>query len=144
MVLRRQRSHPLLDTLRSFPLFYGVDTRRLRKLLDNAQQVSVQGGELLMLERFHGEQFLIVLEGTASVHRHDDLIAAVGPGDFLGEIALLQGTDRSATVVARSAMKVLVFETVDFRSLLDELPEVASRIRERAVLRLAADDPIDL
>lgn len=139
----RRRSHPQSETLRAFPLFEGVSDARLVELAEQAQPLSVRAGELLMLERFRGEQFLIVLEGVATVRHGEQELATVGPGSFLGEIGLLQDTDRSATVVARTPMKLLALDEPAFRALLDDLPEVGRRIREEAALRLAVDDPSD-
>lgn len=142
-MLGRRRSHPQFGTLRAFPLFEGVSDARLVELAQQAQPLSVRAGELLMLERFRGEQFLIVLEGVATVRHGEQEVATVGPGSFLGEIGLLQDTDRSATVVARTPMKLLALDEPAFRALLDDLPEVGRRIREEAALRLAVNDPSD-
>lgn len=142
-MLGRRRTHPQLGTMRAFPLFEGVSDARLVQLVERAQPISVRAGELLMLERFRGEQFLIVLEGLATIRHGEQEVATVGAGSFLGEIGLLQDTDRSATVVARTPMKLLALDEPAFRALLDDLPEVGRRIREEAAFRLAVNDPSD-
>lgn len=137
---RRSQAHPHIGVLRSFPLFDGVEDDHLREFAERAETVTAPEGELLMLERFRGEQFLLVLEGTATVHRGATHIATVGPGDFLGEMGLLQRSDRTATVVARTPMKLLVLGEEGFRDLLRDVPEVGRRIREEAALRVAAEN----
>ncbi|MBW3665803.1 MAG: cyclic nucleotide-binding domain-containing protein [Actinobacteria bacterium] len=136
----RKDRHPHMDALEAVQLFEGVDEKHLRAVAERAQSLSVREGELLMLERFHGEQFLIILEGSASVRHGSQEIATVGPGDFLGEIGLLQHEDRTATVVARSRMKLLAIDEEDFQKFLRDIPEVAQRVRREAALRLAANE----
>lgn len=140
--LRKDR-HPHLDALRAVPLFEGVDDRHLRSVAEQAERVSVPAGELLMLERFHGEQFLIIVEGSASVRHGSQEVARVGQGDFLGEIGLLEHADRSATVVALTPMKLLVIDEGGFQDLLRENPEVAARVQREAALRMAANEGDD-
>lgn len=136
----RKDRHPHVDALGTVPLFDGVDEKHLRAVAERAQALSVREGELLMLERFHGEQFLIILEGSASVRHGSQEIAVLGPGDFLGEIGLLQHEDRTATVIARSPMKLLAISDEDFQEVLRDIPEVGQRVRREAALRLAANE----
>ncbi|MBW3665570.1 MAG: cyclic nucleotide-binding domain-containing protein [Actinobacteria bacterium] len=130
-----------MEALADLPLFEGVKRSSLAAIAQQAQQVRARPGDLLMLERFRGAQFLIILEGTASVRRGQTEIAAVGRGDFLGEIGLIEGSDRSATVVAQTPMKLLAFEGAGFRRLLDGVPAVGRRIREEAAARMPANEP---
>lgn len=136
---QRSQAHPHVEILRSFPLFDGVEDEHLRRFAERAETLTAPEGELLMLQRFGGEQFL-VREGTATVYGGATQIATVSSGDFLGEIGLLQGADRTATVVARTPMKLLVLDEEGFRDLLQDVPEVGGRIREEAALRVAAED----
>lgn len=141
--MRRARTRPddpIMAALRTMPLFEGVGDRQLRRVADGADLQSFRAGQTLMLEAYHGEQFLVVVEGDVDVERHGDHVATVGPGGFLGEAGLLGGGDRNATVRARTRVKVLTLGADAFADLREQLPEVAARI-DREMARRAPTDP---
>ena len=79
---------------------------------------------------------MIVVEGTASVRRNGRLIAKLGPGDFFGELAVIAGVPRTATVTADTPMVVEALNRREFSSLLDRSPKLARKILIGAVKRL--------
>jgi CRP/FNR family transcriptional regulator, cyclic AMP receptor protein len=92
----------------------------------------VQGGEI-------GREFFVIVEGKVEVTRGGKRVAMRGGGEFVGEIALLEQTPRTATVTAKTSLRVFVLTNRDFRSLLDESPGV-----ERKVLRALARRVVEL
>jgi len=82
------------------------------------------------------EQRRVVVDGQASVRRDGRLIATLGPGDFVGEMSLIAGTPRSATVIAETDMLVETLNRREFSTLLDESPKVARKIMVGTVKRL--------
>lgn len=131
--------HPYVEALRTMPLFAGCSRRDLERVAAAAQPHKVHAGDHLMLERYHGELFWLLLEGEAEVVRDGVEVARVGPGDFLGELGLLDQADRSASVVATTPVKALYWEHEVLRDLLRRLPRVAERIEQEATRRRDAD-----
>ena len=82
-----------------------------------------------------GLEAYVILEGTASVTIGGQQVNEVGPGDIVGEMALIDHRPRSATVTATSPMRLLAFDAQRFRRLLDEMPEALIRVMERLIER---------
>jgi CRP-like cAMP-binding protein len=77
-----------------------------------------------------GYEFFVIEEGKAEVRRGDEVLAELGPGDFFGEIALLEEDRRTASVIAEEPMRAIVMTRRDFREMQDEMPSVAAKIRQ--------------
>ncbi len=106
-------------------------------------EVSVEAGEVLATEGSRGQEFFVIISGSASVDRGGVHLADVGPGDFQGEISLLDGGPRTATITATTPMKLLVATHQEFSSLLDTTPLIARRMLPALAhrVRAIADDP---
>jgi CRP/FNR family transcriptional regulator, cyclic AMP receptor protein len=113
-----------------------------------SQPVAYEFGESITLNeassfvRKRGQEFFVIISGSASVDRGGVHLADVGPGDFQGEIALLDGGPRTATVTATTPMKLLVATHREFSSLLDTTPLIARRMLPALAhrVRAPADD----
>lgn len=119
---------PVDDPLAHVPLFARLsdhDRDAVRSLLT---EVRVPAGEILVRQGAIGHEFFVIISGTASVDRGDEHLADVGPGDFEGEISLLDGGVRTATVTATSPMTILVATHQEFSSLLDTAPSIARKM----------------
>lgn len=109
---------------------------------DRLSRVEFSEGSVLFREADTGQFFLIVLAGEADVHRHGRMIATVGPGSVLGELALLTGEPRSTTVTARTAMACFRGTADEFAELLDSDP-IREHFTHLAASRLAENvDPV--
>lgn len=109
----------------------------LGRLLD---EVHADAGETLMEQGSQGYEFMMIEEGTAAVIRDGQQIASMGSGDFFGELSILSdGIPRTATVVARSPIRGLVFTAHFLRELHDRIPAVGQRIEREARERLERD-----
>jgi CRP-like cAMP-binding protein len=87
-----------------------------------------------------GEEFFVIVEGSATATRNGVPIAKLGPGSFFGELALLDRGERTATVTADSDMRLLVLSRREFSSLLDAAPSVARKIIAELGSRLRRTD----
>jgi CRP-like cAMP-binding protein len=117
-------------TLESIPLFAVLKSNERAAVARRADEVDVPEGKHLVDEGRFGYEFFVIREGTADVRRGDQVIASLGPGDFFGELALLQEDHRrTASVVATSPLRVIVMTSHDFAAMDRELPRVAERIR---------------
>lgn len=121
---------------------FGELTKKERKAVSRLMTtVTAKPGKKLMVEGSAGREFLIVIEGEATVRRSGRIVARVGPGDFLGELAVIAGVPRTATVTADTEMELSVLNRREFSSLLDEQPVLARKILVGAVKRLHELEP---
>jgi CRP/FNR family cyclic AMP-dependent transcriptional regulator len=136
----RFRRVSLKEQLARVPLFEDLSEVDLDHVARLAVRVREPAGEILIKEAESGNEFLIVLEGQVEVVRDDRAVTTLGPGDFLGEVALLdERAKRTATVTARTPVTIGFVSRQDFSRLLSELPELARQIRETAARRVADD-----
>ena len=117
-----------LDLLHRIPLFAGLGKRELERLGMLADEVDVPAGKVLMRQGDHGDEMMIVVSGEVSVDRNGQRINTLGPGDWFGEMALLDGGPRTATVTSTSPMRMLVVNHRDFHAVMDEFPGVAAQV----------------
>ncbi|MEK6230140.1 MAG: cyclic nucleotide-binding domain-containing protein [Actinomycetota bacterium] len=126
-----------VERLRAIPLFQSVDEEHLSRVAPFVSQVEVSAGKQLVTEGDFAYEFLAIEEGTAEVRRGDEKIAELGPGDYFGEVGLLETETRQATVIAKTEMKLLTLDSWDMKRLEKELPDAAEEIhrtvRERKI-----------
>jgi CRP/FNR family transcriptional regulator, cyclic AMP receptor protein len=125
--------------LKSVALFSSLSKNELRFVAQQADEIDVPAGTRLATEGRFAYEFFVIEDGTADVIRDEAPIATVGPGDFFGEIGLLESERRTASVVAASPMRLIVLTGSSFRMIEREMPAVAQRIREAIKDRLGAD-----
>jgi CRP/FNR family cyclic AMP-dependent transcriptional regulator len=117
-------------------LFSSLSKGELEKLSRWTDDLTVREGEELATEGRFAHEFFMIEEGTAEVLQGGKQIAELGPGDFFGEIALLETERRTASVVAATPMRVIVMFQREFRQMESEMPAVADRIRSAIRARL--------
>jgi CRP/FNR family transcriptional regulator, cyclic AMP receptor protein len=116
--------------LKSIPLFADLSEHERRQVAQWADEVDVPAGKHLVDEGNFPHEFFVIEEGTADVLHGDEKLAELGPGDFFGEIALVEHLRRTASVVATSPMRTIVMFGRDFGQMESEMPSVAARIRQ--------------
>jgi len=119
-----------VSEIRKIPLFALLTDKELTHVAQLADEVSVSAGTHLVDEGKFAHEFFIIEEGTAEVVHDGKTVATLGPGDFFGEIALLATERRTASVIAKTPMRLIVIFGPNFRSLTGELPELAERMDE--------------
>jgi CRP/FNR family transcriptional regulator, cyclic AMP receptor protein len=119
-------------------LFSGLSKHELAELARWTDAVSVDEGYELAKEGEFAHEFFVIEDGAASVVHDGDRIAELGPGDFFGEIGLLETERRTATVVATTRMDLIVMFRREFRQMEQEMPAVADRVRAAIRARLDA------
>jgi CRP/FNR family cyclic AMP-dependent transcriptional regulator len=112
-----------------------TDNRTPARVFELGTACAVAAGRDLTKEGTPGREAFFVLEGTARVTAEGHVVAHIGPGDFVGEFALIDAGPRSATVTAESPMRVLAFDAPAFASLLDD-PQANRTILRVLVARL--------
>lgn len=129
-----------LDHLASVPLFSSCAKKDLRLIARRAENVRVAKGRELVKEGQPGHEFFVIVDGKASVYRKGKKVATLGPGDFFGELALLDRAPRNATVKADSDMELFVLGQREFSGLLDEVPTLAHKLLKGLARRLREQD----
>ena len=122
------RSNAKIELLKSVPLFAGCSKNELRQLAKTADEIDLRQGTVLTREGRPGREFFVLIDGTAEVTKKGKKIADLGPGDWLGEIALITDSPRTATVTATSAVDVLVITDRRFRSVVETMPSIALKV----------------
>lgn len=135
----RGRMSPL-DLLAQIPLFRGCSKDELKHVDRAATGADYPAGHVLCTEGAVGRELIMLVEGEAEVERGGKVVTTVGPGDFIGEMSLLDGGPRSATVTTTTAVKALVLPTREFWQVLDEVPALAHRLLRTLAERLRAMD----
>jgi CRP-like cAMP-binding protein len=125
-----------LARLRKMELFSDCNRAELRRIGSLTTTIQARQGSALAREGGRGLEFFVIAEGRATASRHGLRLAGFGPGSFFGEVALLDGSCRTATVVADTDMTLLVLSRVEFNSLLDCVPSVAQKILAEMGVRL--------
>jgi CRP-like cAMP-binding protein len=128
-----------MDLIRSVPLFEDCSRKELREIAAVADEVVVPAGYVLTKEGAAGKELVVIVEGAAEVRRRGRKINELGSGDFLGEIALISGSPRTATVRTTQPTHALVLTGQAFRRLVKTIPSMQLKVLEALVRRLPSD-----
>lgn len=123
------------EHLKQIPLFRDLGQREREKLARWADEVDLPEGKHLIEQGAYPHEFFVLFEGTAEVIHDGRRLADLGPGDFFGEIALMEHHRRTASVVTTSPARVVVMATREFEAMEREMPRVAEEIRATMVAR---------
>ena len=114
--------------LKAIPLFEKFSEDELRQIAPFAEEVQVEEGEVLVREGDYSYQFMAIEEGAARVTRHGETVAELGPGDFFGEIGLLEKSFRTATVEATAPMRLITLTGWDMARVEKAMPEAIEQL----------------
>ena len=128
-----------VQALKRAPLFEGLSKKELAELARVTEDLKVEPGTVLCREGKIGREFYVIVDGDAEVTKKGKTIATRGAGDFVGEIALLTTTTRTATVTATTPLRCFILTQSDFRRVLDANPGVQLKVMKALAERLAAD-----
>ncbi|HEY1360422.1 MAG TPA: cyclic nucleotide-binding domain-containing protein [Thermoleophilaceae bacterium] len=123
--------------LKSIALFKEIPDDALREIATFADEESVSEGKHLVDEGDYSYEFMAIEEGTAEVQRDGQHVADLGPGDFFGEIGLLEKDRRNATVVAKTPMRLITLTGWDLKRMEKSMPEAVQQIRQTMESRRA-------
>ena len=116
------------DVLKQVPLFAGLDDRELSQIAASMKERRFKAGDTMTEEGAGGAGFFVVEAGEADVSVDGQARGPIGPGDYFGEIALLTGSDRTATITARSDMVCWGMTPWDFRPLVESNSTIAWKL----------------
>jgi len=130
-----------LEYLRKVPIFTGLPARELEFISRSVTERLYEPGSVIVRQGDPGIGFFMIVDGRVEVTHDGHTIREMGPGEFFGEMALLEERIRTATVSAKSRTRCLQLVRWDFRALLKENPELAVRMLEVVVQRLREHPP---
>jgi CRP-like cAMP-binding protein len=130
-----------LQHLAAVPLFSHCNRHQLQEIGKVADELSVPAGKVLTRQGDVAFELFVLVSGTASVTRDGQVIATVGPGGFVGELAVIARTPRTATVTAETDIDLLVLTPTGLSQLLDDIPGLAKHLLYEVASRLAANTP---
>ena len=128
-----------IDLIRKVPLFARCSRAELKEIALLADEIDLHEGTEMTRQGAPGREFFVLLDGTADVKKNRRRVNTLGPGDFFGEIALVSREPRTATVIATSPVRALVITDRSFRRLLDDAPQVQTKVMEAMAQRLAPE-----
>lgn len=135
-MMEGENQEPKLALLRRVPLFAGLGSEALEAIGKITEERDVEAGTALTTEGRHEGYFFVIVSGSVRIERGGQAINTLRDGDFLGEIALLDGGPRTATAIAESPCQLLVMTYPRFQQLLDSAPEVRTAVFEVVGRRL--------
>jgi CRP-like cAMP-binding protein len=133
----RLGSDKKVELIRKVPLFSHLSRKQLAEIAKVADEIDLREGKEMTREGAAGREFFVILEGNADVRRQGRKINSLKPGDFFGEIALVTSVPRTATVAATSPVRALVVTDRSFKRLLEQSPDIQTRVMEAMAVRLA-------
>jgi CRP-like cAMP-binding protein len=133
-------TNDIVRLLEHVDVFEGVDQRHLKKLADVSHQMVHQPGEDVASEGTGGITFHVIVTGSAEVRLHGHDVRHLGPGDYFGEISLIDGEPRSATVTATETLTTIAVPRMAFKDILESDPVVARHLLVMLCARLREVD----
>ena len=132
------RKDAKIELLKRVPLFAECSKSELEQISAIADELDLPAERNLTSEGADGFEFLVLVEGEADVVSQGEVVNELGPGDFVGEIALVTGRPRTATVRTRGPSRILVMTASGFRALMHDVPSIQEKVQ--AAITARTDD----
>ena len=129
-----------LEHLSHVRMFSALSKKELNMVSKATDVVTLKPGTDIITEGTTGHEFFLILDGQASVRRGGRKVATLGPGDYFGELSLLDRGPRSATIVADGDVEVAVLGQREFMAVLDQVPAVSHKLLVTMAHRLREAD----
>jgi CRP/FNR family transcriptional regulator, cyclic AMP receptor protein len=130
------RKNAKIELLKRVPLFYACSKRELGEIAMLADELDLPKARNLTKEGTAGWEFIVLIDGEADVVRKGRVVNELGPGDFIGEIALVSGKPRTATVRTRGPARILVVTASGFRTLMHDVPSIQDKVLAALAARI--------
>ncbi len=137
------RTDTKVERLRQIPLFKACNKSALEEIGQLADEIDVPDGYVLIREGTFGEQFILIIDGRVRIERGGQTIRTLGPGEFLGEIALIDKGRTTATATTEGPARLFIVGHQAFHSLLDSSPAVRLDIMTALANRVRQLEPSD-
>ncbi|HUJ64410.1 MAG TPA: cyclic nucleotide-binding domain-containing protein [Acidimicrobiales bacterium] len=133
-------SDPKLEHLAQVKMFSSLNKKELAMVSRASDVITVKDGTDIVKEGTYGHDFYLILEGAATVRRNGRKVAELGPGNYFGELSLLDNGPRSATITAAGETELAVIGQREFMAVLDQVPAVSRKLLMTMASRLREAD----
>jgi CRP-like cAMP-binding protein len=128
------------EFLARVPIFANCTPSEIDAIVAVAQESGFQAGQIIVTQGTPGQAFYLILSGRVEIIRDGQSLGAFGPGDFFGEMSLLDQAPRSATIKALEPTLCMMLSSWDFKALLEQHPSIAVKLLEILSRRLRVAD----
>ena len=123
------------DLIAALPIFAKLEPRSQQAVATQARVVTPSAGTVLLREGEPAESFYVIVSGTVRVERGGRFVRSMSAGGFLGEVALMEGTERTATATCATDCELLEFGSIEFGRVMAAFPDIRSRVEAAAARR---------
>jgi CRP-like cAMP-binding protein len=134
------RKDAKIELLKRVPLFAECSKSELEQIAAVTDELDLPAERNLTSEGAGGFEFLVLVKGEADVVRQGEVVNELGPGDFVGEIALVTGRPRTATVRTRGPSRILIMTASGFRTLMHDVPSIQDKVQAAITARTDDDE----
>jgi CRP-like cAMP-binding protein len=140
MKLRHSENDAVVKMLEKSPLWSGLSKEELKSMVSFARERRFESGETIVQRGEKGIAFYLILDGAVEIRSDGKMLSKLGPGEFFGEMSLLDNQPRSADVVTVQPSRVLILTDWRFAGLISSNPKIAIKILQELVRRLRKAD----
>jgi CRP/FNR family cyclic AMP-dependent transcriptional regulator len=133
-----RKVNPTVELLRNVDLLEGLTTRELETVADACKRAQFRAGDNIVAQGDPSARMYIIVDGTADVFVHGAKVEVIGPGGYFGEIAVIDGQPRAATVTATSPVSALSLANFNVKRLLRTMPDIGFKMLRKACERIRA------
>jgi CRP/FNR family cyclic AMP-dependent transcriptional regulator len=133
-----KKANPTVELIRKVDLFDGLTTKELERVADACKRAQFRDGVNIVTQGDPSARLYIIIDGTADVYVHGTKVDTIGPGDYFGEIAVIDGQPRAATVTATSPVSTLSLANFNVKLLLRTMPDIGFKMLRKACERIRA------
>jgi len=138
MKVKGAENEGLVQMLQKTSLWTGLSSKDLKLIVQASKERNYETGETIVQKGQGGVGFYLVLEGSVEVRSNGTMLAKLGPGQFFGEMSVIDNQPRSADVVAVEPARCLILSAWSFHALMSENPRIAIKLLQEFVRRLRA------
>ncbi len=136
MKLSDKESAPVVEMLEKSSLWSGLSKKDLKSIVRLSKERTYETGDVIVQKGEGGVGFYLILEGSVEIRSDGTTIAKLGPGQFFGEMSVIDNQPRSADVVAVEPSRCLILSAWSFNALISENPKIALKMLQEFVRRL--------
>jgi CRP/FNR family transcriptional regulator, cyclic AMP receptor protein len=133
-----RKANPTVELLRTVDLFGDLTTKELESIADACKRAEFRDGANIVTQGEKSARLYIITDGSAEVRVHGKKVDEIGPGDYFGEIAVIDGQPRAATVTATSSVSALSLANFNVKALLRTMPDIGFKMLRTACARIRA------
>jgi CRP-like cAMP-binding protein len=140
MKLRRSENDAVIEMLEKAPLWSGLSKKELKSMVSVSRERRFESGHTIVKKGEGGVGFYLILDGTVEIRSDGNTLSKLGPGQFFGEMSVLDNQPRSADVVTVQPSRLLILTAWEFKGLISAKPRIALKMLQELVRRLRNTD----